>query len=56
MQRDESKHQEQGAFKSKQNVAEEIDCFTNFGMNDTQDGGGTAVIRKRLALANTAFR
>ena len=42
--------------KVGQKAAEEVECFTYLGANVTQDGGGTVDIRKRLALANAAFR
>lgn len=36
--------------------AKEVDRFTYLGANVTKDDGGTAEIRKRIAMTNASFR
>ena len=40
----------------RQNEVEEVDSFTYLGANVTKDGGGTADVKKRVALASAQFK
>lgn len=42
--------------KVQADVGEEVESFTYLGANVTKDGGGTADIRKRIALASAQFK
>ena len=43
------------ALKVGENEIEEVECFTYLGASVTKDGGGTAAIQKRIALASATF-
>lgn len=44
------------SLRVRNSEAKEVDRFTYLGANVTKDDGGTADIRKRIAMTNASFR